>query len=351
MQLQGSRKLDLAVAFVGADWWELLANHRGKLRLVCWLSSPNTNPYAIEDLMNNRPQTQVRQRSSMHAKVYVARGQGAIVGSANLSKAALSDADIAGQDEAAVLICDGAFVSGVQVWFNQLWKCPKTKPIRPNDLAAAKEAWNKAMKSRGTRVANGFTGRADVRIPSLPPIIDPEIARYANRVRSRDIEDAIGECCEFVQSLDPQKITARSLGEMVEHIVSWTKHRSAYDRFLSQPIRNVRAGLELLFDDAEDPQTRLDTVIQDGLLAGLRIPTLSLLLYWRNPRRFVPYNFRTVHFLDNFKLAQKGMSASSGRCYVSWLRWATRFAQRLKLPTPGHLDRIVECYYEDSARP
>src|ERR1039458_1398353 len=151
----------------------------------------------------------------MHAKVYLAPGEGAIIGSANLSKAALSDSEIAGQDEAAVLICDGAFVSGVQVWFNELWADPRTKRIKSSDLAAAKEAWNKARKSRANGAANSFNRRAGIRIPPLPAIIDQDIAQYADRVRRLEIKAAIGGCCNFVQSLDPQKVTARRRNDMV----------------------------------------------------------------------------------------------------------------------------------------
>src|SRR6478736_6661190 len=86
-RLQSGKRLDLAVAFIGADWWELLSDYGGKLRVICWLSSTNTNPYAVEDLMN-RPSTEVKQRDSMHCKVYISPAKGAIVGSANLSKAA-----------------------------------------------------------------------------------------------------------------------------------------------------------------------------------------------------------------------------------------------------------------------
>src|SRR3979411_2344633 len=96
--LQKQTKLDIAVAFVGADWGELLGEYRGRIRLVCWLFSTNTNPYAVEDLIENR--VEVRQRHSMHCKIYIAPGFGVVVGSANLSKAALAEGDTSGQDEA-----------------------------------------------------------------------------------------------------------------------------------------------------------------------------------------------------------------------------------------------------------
>ena len=77
------------------------------------------------------------------------------------------------------------------------------------------------------------------------------------------------------------------------------------------------------------------------------MPSVSLLLYWRNPDRFIPYNFRTSKFLLDFGLNRKGMSASSPNSYGKWLRWATRVAQKLNLASPGYIDRIVDRYYKD----
>src|SRR6266508_5776507 len=95
--------LNIAVAFIGADWWDCLGNYTKNLRVICWLSNPATNPYAVRDL-SGRKHAEVKQRHSMHAKVYIAPGVGAVVGSANLSKAALEkDWSVAGQDEAAIL--------------------------------------------------------------------------------------------------------------------------------------------------------------------------------------------------------------------------------------------------------
>jgi len=113
------------------------------------------------------------------------------------------------------------------------------------------------------------------------------------------------------------------------------------------PISTVRKGLTLLFDPAIDIQTRLQEIQDKGLLSGLQIPSTSLLLYWRNPERFPPFNFRTRRFLNDFNLNAVGMSASSPKCYATWLRWSARLAQKLKLPTPGHVDRMVEWYYEN----
>jgi hypothetical protein len=38
------KNLDLAVAFIGDDWQDTLLQYKGKIRLICWLSSTNTYP-------------------------------------------------------------------------------------------------------------------------------------------------------------------------------------------------------------------------------------------------------------------------------------------------------------------
>jgi hypothetical protein len=124
-------------------------------------------------------------------------------------------------------------------------------------------------------------------------------------------------------------------------------HPSSYRNFLNQPLREVRKGLQILFDESRDVRTRLEEVVAEKYLAGFRMRTLSLLLYWRNPEMFPPYNHRTLRFLNDFNYRETGMSDSSPRCYETWLRWAARLSQRVGLPTVGHVDRMVERYYED----
>jgi HKD family nuclease len=346
-ELQGGRRLDLAVAFIGADWWELLANHTGRLRVICWLSSTNTNPDAVEDLME-RPQTEVRQRDSMHCKVYLSPGIGAIVGSANLSKSALNDEQIAGQDEAAVFLSEAEILCRIEEWFDAMWKDSETRPIQESDLNVAKDARKRAKQERqGTQFH--FKRRKADHVPQVPSQFHPTVLSYAKTVRRMEnLEADIGEPCTFVKSIEPESLTKEQQHRLVDQIVTWTRHPGSYKNFLAQPIANVRKGLALLFDDGKDPYERLDQIWSAGYLEGLLMPTISLLLYWRNPERFPPYNFRTATFLKDFNLNQQGLSASSPLCYERWRRWATRLAQQLKLPTPGHIDRMVERYHEDT---
>lgn len=90
-----------------------------------------------------------------------------------------------------------------------------------------------------------------------------------------------------------------------------------------------------------------DGDLEGWLLEGIASSEPWIATHWRKPEDFPPYNFRTETFLRDFGLLHKGMSAASPICYERWRLWATRLAQQLKLPTPGHLDRLVERYYED----
>ncbi|HUD85294.1 MAG TPA: phospholipase D family protein, partial [Xanthobacteraceae bacterium] len=150
---ENSKQMDLAVAFVGRDWRDALANFRGNLRVICWLSSTNTNPDAVRQLMK-RAHTEVRQRDGMHAKVYIAN-LGAVVGSANLSARALSELEQSGQDEAAVFLDDKNSKDTISKWFRELWDAPDTRCISNYDLDRAAEAFWKARKAKQSSGSGG----------------------------------------------------------------------------------------------------------------------------------------------------------------------------------------------------
>ncbi len=339
--LQSGKELCLAVAFVGADWNQLLSDYQGSLRVVCWLSSTNTNPYAVESLMKRRD-TNVKQRNSMHCKVYLAPKFGAVVGSANLSQAALSEDDISGQDEAAVLVVLPSIVGQIGDWFEALWNDRKTHCIKEPDIVAAKVAYDKRPRSAAAKKTRG-----DRNIPALPAQFDKQVFIYAEKVRAVDLRQDLKDLFNLVTAINPANLTRGQQQSLVDGIVSWTRHPGSYKNFMRQPISKVRKGLQVLFDNSVETQARLEEIQRESYLSGLRMPSLSLLLYWKNPELFPPYNHRTKQFLKDFGLGERGMSASSPKCYVMWLRWATRFGQKLNLPTVGHVDRMVERYYED----
>ena len=114
--------------------------------MICWLSSTNTNPYAVEE-MRNQAGFAVRQIDWMHAKVYLAPGAAAVVGSANLSEPALSDSGTAGQYEAASLITEREEIAAVGHWFDQMWGYD-ARAITDVDITVAKERYDAARSAR-----------------------------------------------------------------------------------------------------------------------------------------------------------------------------------------------------------
>lgn len=343
-----SRQLDVAVAFIRADWEEILADFEGKLRVICWLSSTNTDPRAV-DILRGRPLTTVKQRSAMHCKVYLAPAIGAVVGSANLSKAAMEESDTAGQDEAAIYISERATLDDIQTWFRVMWTDKtRTLPIRDPDISAAIVAFDRARNARQkSGIAFRRSRKKQLAIPPLPKEMDSRILRFADEVRTLDLRHDIAESVRKVASLKPESLTKAQQNSLIDLIVSWTGHPESFNTFRNVPISNVRKGVQLLFNESEDLQSRLEILVKKKYLAGLRMPTLSLLLYWKFPERYPPYNHRTKVFLEDFQMQARGMSAFSPRSYETWIRWATRLHQRLNLPTIGHVDRLIERYYEE----
>jgi hypothetical protein len=199
---RSSDRLDLAVAFIGADWQEILHTFKGRIRIICWLSSTNTNPYAVKNLMN-RKDTFVRQRDGMHCKAYIA-ATAAVVGSANLSGRALSESDNAGQDEAAVLI-EGNVACHRQLsrWFDDLWANSGTRPIGRSDIQAAQSAFDAARNQRRGSIRASTQSRVPPRARNLPK----SLSKWAAKVRYTDILDDIGENCELFQALTPSRMT------------------------------------------------------------------------------------------------------------------------------------------------
>ena len=221
---QKSGKLDIAVAFVGSDWWDLLSNFSGRIRVVCWLSSTNTNPRAVADMIE-RGHIQVKQHDSMHAKIYLAPHLGAIVGSANLSKAALTHIDTAGQSEAAVLVRDQVAMSAITSWFQGLWTAPETRKITKADLVSATRAWDAARRrdwptgATGARTSGKRKGFVFPPLPKVPA----DLARLASGLRELKLEASLGGHYKFFSSLDPKIITPSERGQIAKYLTSWNK--------------------------------------------------------------------------------------------------------------------------------
>jgi hypothetical protein len=344
-----SGKLDVAVAFVGSDWWELLSNFSGKVRVVCWLSSVNTNPYAVEEMLK-RGNIVAKQHDSMHAKVYFAPRIGAIVGSANLSKAALNELDTAGQCEAALLVRDRKALSEIASWFQGLWTSAQTTEITKSDLVSAKLSWHKARASSGNMRSGIAPDSRNVFFPPLSSVVPARLKRLAAEMAGRKLERSLGNHYDFFSSLSPATLTRAERTQIAKYLSKWIKRRWVSGPFERAPIAKVRHGLSVLFDESRDIRSRLEELNKQQLLPGLRIPSVSLFLYWRAPKRYLPFNHKTEVFLRDFKLQRRGTSDSSPACYANWLRYSARLGQWLELPSPGHVDRVASAYHDRFAR-
>ena len=333
-----SKKLDLAVAFIGSEWERLIGNYRGPIRLICWLTHPGTDPDAVRSLMS-RKGTQVRQRTGLHTKVYLAPGIGAVIGSANLSHPALTERVGLPQCEAAVHVTDKLVTKEICDWFDNLWKDhPRTITISEIDLERAK----KERKKWPFSAANTINP-----IPSLPEPMPVKVLDLAKQVRGMDLVDIFRkQHDELGEMIAKPRLTRSDISKLADLIASWTGHRAVYKTFETQPPARTLRGLHMLFDEGRDIYDRLHEIKEKSLLRGFHIPSMSLLLYWNRPDAYPPFNAKTKRFLKDFNMASSGMSSSSPACYSTWLGFADLLKTELQLPSSGHIDRMVLLYYD-----
>jgi hypothetical protein len=333
-----SKTLDLAVAFIGSEWERLIGNYLGPIRLMCWLTHPGTDPDAVRSLMM-RKDALVMQRTGLHTKVYLAPGVGAIVGSANLSHSALAERVGLPQCEAAVRVTDQLLVKEIGNWFDMLWQdYPQTTTISDADLERAKEE----RKKWPFPMANTINP-----IPPLPEPMPVVIADLAKKVQGLNLLDEYREYHnQLSEMIAKPRLNRSDISKLADLIASWTGHRAVYQTFETQPPARALQGLRTLLDEGRGIYDRLQEIRKKSLLRGFHIPSMSLLLYWYRPDAYPPFNAKTKRFLKDFKMASPGMSASSPACYSTWLGFADLLWVRLRLPTVGHVDRMVSRYYE-----
>jgi hypothetical protein len=311
-ELAKAKSLDLAVAFIGSEWQSLLTNYRGPIRAICWLTHPATNPDAVKSLMN-RKSTSVKQRNGLHTKVYLAPGVGAVVGSANLSRPALTDLVEAPQCEAAVLVLEPKLVAEMSKWFALLWNDHlHTTKITDSNLERAREE-RKKFPMRLPHTVNA--------VPPPPEVLPQWMIRMAKEVRKIPLEKKFKKYRDQLQSLvSKQSLSPRDVAKLADTLAGWTKHRAAYRNFEKNSRKKTLEGLIMLVDgEGREIYERLREIKEKKLLKGLQIPAISLLLYWSRPDAYPPFNAKTKTFLEDSKMASPGMSSSSPACYATWL--------------------------------
>lgn len=331
-------KLDLAVAFVGRDWQEILGAVDVPIRVVCWLSSTNTNPFAVRQ-MKDKPQVRVRQMDRMHAKVYLARGADvAIVGSANLSASALALGDIAGQGEAAVLVRGEEQVRPIAAWFDDVWT--SARRIRTSDLARAETAWKAARDGLGRRGHAGRNSKRAQRETLIPAAWKPPrtLRQLADRVRGLDLEELA-----YLRGLTPHNLSASKKELIFNRLSEWAKHPGAFRPFLSVSREESRRAFEVALDLGRPIEERLEALAPKGRskVAGLGLTAWTMVLYWWCPEMYPPFNDWTKLFVRSFGFQRLLPKSLTPHGYARWIQFAQDLSERLHLPTAGHVDRLV----------
>lgn len=348
--LEKSKSLDAAVAFVGWDWADIIGTFTGQTRVICWLSSPNTNPYAVEQMMK-RKNICVRQLPAMHAKVYILKGQSprCVVGSANLTGAALSEENASGQYEAAFEVSDERRTGTIERWFRGLWS--DARPISQNDLVSAKNAWNKARRSKGGSEKRKKTGRnlwegsGSCFSSDWEP--QDELINLADKIRDKD----------FTQFEEYRTVLSRIVRrgqnvdviELIGFVAAWTGHAGIYQPALRESEDKIRKAFRTLFDHSRSVESRLYDLDTRGSckINGFGLASLTMILYWRFPGEYPPFNRRTRRFLKDFEfdgLVPKHLSPAQ---YGKWITFCQELSARLDLPSAGHIDRLVWEYTRD----
>jgi hypothetical protein len=341
--LARAKSVDMAVAFVSSEWYDLFGQFRRRCRLICSLSSPATDPHAVEAMLR-RGTFQVRQVDGMHAKVYAFRTRPSriVVGSANLSGIALS-AELSTRIEAAVLIDGGQTASAVMRWFSSEWR--SARAIAPGDLAKAKVAYIAARRV-GTVGRKGPRDRSS----TLPADWTPSrrLKRLADDVRSitlAQLRRDWGGAVDFA----PRTMSRSDLGRIVGLLSAWAKHPGAFAPAMKVSMSKVRAAFEVAFDNARARGDRLEALASAHKLPGLGLTAWTMILFWRAPAEYPPFNARTRKFLQDMKLGNNVPRTLTPTGYDRWCDLARQMAARLDLPSAGHVDRLVWGHTESMA--
>ena len=292
----------------------------------------------------NRENICVCHLPSMHAKVYAFKGESpkCIVGSANLTGAALSEENASGQYEAAIDIRDRQRIRTVEHWFEDLWN--KAKPISRADLRSAKAAWEKARSNRRGSDENTPGQSAPGDGSSLFPVDwEPHHALVKLADEVRDFDFSAFDKHRRVISRIVRHGRKADLEKLIEFVAGWTSHAGAYRPALKEPGARIRRGFKTLFDHSRKIEDRLRELDAGGSrkIKGFGLPSLTMILHWGIPTEYPPYNIRTQRFLEDFGFDEFLPKILSPVQYGKWIAFAQELSARLHLPSSGHIDRLV----------
>lgn len=296
----------------------------------------------------------------MHAKVFIGvRKDGpfeVIVGSANLSAAALTrdTEDTQGQWETAVHVTTPSVVAEVADWFLHLWNDHGTRVVDEDALARAEAAWSKRRRrGRGGGGSEAATrgGQVD---PSWIPRDGVRFQRALEWARTEPLIDAIGrDAVETARAIDPKTMSKAHLEELIEKLKVWYPDIGRVRKSLDEPLAKIRASFTRMTNTAVPVVDRLRHELRGGpsKLRGFRVPTWSTFLYWRHPEDTPPLNGRTYLVASELGRAAGWPKSPSAVTYEEWLDLAEELRAAWRLPTIGHVDRVVFAYTENQGVP
>jgi hypothetical protein len=190
---------------------------------------------------------------------------GAVIGSANLSQAALTDRAGVPQGEAAVLVLEPKLIAEISKWFESLWNDkPQTAEIKDSDLERPRKE-RKKFPARWPHTVNA--------VPPPPDVLPEWMIRMAKAVAKIPLEEKFKNYRDQLQSLvSKQSLSAKDVAKLADTLAGWTKHRAVYRNFEKHSRKKTLDGLRMLFDESRDIYDRLTEIKEKKLLKGLQIP-------------------------------------------------------------------------------
>ena len=265
-----------------------------------------------------------------------------IVGSANLTAAALSEENASGQYEAAVDIGDTQKIRTVKRWFENLWN--EAQPISQVDLRSAKAAWEKARSNRhgSSKKKSDSKASGEVDFP-FPVDWTPhrDLVNLASKVRDWDYSKF--NKYRSVLSRIVRHGREDDLKALILFVAEWTSHAGKYRPALEEPESRIRRAFKTLFDHSNSVEDRLRELDSGGTckIKGFGLASLTMILHWRIPTEYPPFNRRTQRFLRDFGFGEFIPKTLSPVQYGKWIAFAQELSARLDLPSSGHVDRLV----------
>ncbi|MBC7477479.1 MAG: phospholipase D family protein [Pseudorhodobacter sp.] len=226
-RLRQSRRLYCAVAF----WGRGAAAHLGlprdhqDLQILCNLSMGGTNPDEIRRLL--QVGAKVQQIDTLHAKVYIGDDE-MLVASANASSNGLGF-----EGHAQGHWIEAGAIGPVQPqaleWFQKLWS--DSRPVTPDDLAAADEAWATRQRNRPPLASFSLFDVEAQPLLLLDWYGDKDwtanetvVAEQLGEAYSDEIEDRLGDALDVV---GPQDVEVLKEGRWV---LRWTRTKGSRNK-------------------------------------------------------------------------------------------------------------------------